>query len=342
MSSLMLPSIATEGLIREVLREYRFAMEPRRIICDTVGLVNKTFIVELGDEIVVLRQFNSGTPRSQISFEVEVLCYLESQKFELSPRIIVNNYNEQLTSYAGKIYMLQQFIPGEVRVTMDDVTRFEGATLNSFFEAVARFSKATRNFVPSKWYPNSGLADYSRKMSTVLESAGERLPASVKVSFEKYERAMMEFASRTLDALVLLEYDKLPKQLVHFDFHPGNVRYVDERVVGIFDYDTVRLDCRLSELGGAIAMSCHNRRGGTLLRRKVQEGLAAYRLTYGASEFDLSTENRFLKVATDASIVAQALWAADWYCENYQCDNAEIVLGHWANLCTTDCGPLFY
>jgi aminoglycoside phosphotransferase (APT) family kinase protein len=341
MHTLMPILIEEGGAIRAVLREFGLATEPRRIIRNTVGLVNETFVVELDDETFVLRRLNSGTPPSQLSLGMEVLRYLEARKYELSPRIIANTRGEQLTYHAGDIYMLQQFIPGETRVTMDDVTQFEGAALRSFFETVAEFSKITSDFAPSKVYPQSALSDYPRKMPMVLENVGKGLPTSVKSIFEKRKHAMVDFASRALDELIALNYDKLPKQLVHFDFHPGNVHYFGEKVVGIFDYDTVRFDCRLSELAGAIAMSCHGRRGDALLKRKVQEGLLAYRSAYGPSEFDPEMENRLLKAATEASIVAQALWAVDWYCENYQRDNARTVLGHWINLCVTDCRSLF-
>lgn len=330
-----------EGVVREVIREYNLGAEPRWIARNSVGLVNKTFVLEVESERFVLRRLDKSTPALQLSLEVEVLRYLEARKYELSPRIIANCRNEQLTSHVGHVYMLLQFIGGEARVTMDDVTEFEGAVLRSFFASVAGFSRAISDFVPSMVYPNFTLSDYPKKMSAVLNEVSERLPVAAKSAFEKRKSVMMDFASRALDELVAVDYDELPKQLVHFDLHPGNIHYLGDKVVGIFDYDNVRFDCQLSELAGAIAMSCHSRRGGTLLKRKVQEGLAAYRTAYGSSEFELGIENRLLKAATEACIAAQALWAAEWYCDNYQRDNAAIILQHWTNLCRVNCGPLF-
>lgn len=334
-------SIEEKREIGEVLQEYGFAKKSSRMTRNTVGLVNDTFMVECDNIKYVLRRLNRNIALSQLAFEVEVLRYLETRKYELSPRIVLNSRKEYLTYHDGYTYMLQSFISGETLATMDNIGRFNGNSLKKFFGAIAVFSKITHDFTPAGAYPRHALSEYPRMVPMFLKDVDGHLPACAKSDFEKHKRDLIDFSSKVLAELVALDYDNLPKQLVHFDFHPGNVRYRGEEIVGIFDYDTARFDCRLSELAAAIAMSCHSRRGGALLRRKVKEGVAAYRAVYGPSEFDRNLENHLLTAATEACVLAQTLWAIDWYCENYQRDNAQTVLGHWLNLCARNCGSLF-
>jgi homoserine kinase type II len=48
----------------------------------------------------------------------------------------------------------------------------------------------------------------------------------------------------------------LPFLPVHCDYHPGNLKYADEEVVGMFDFDWSKLDYRLFDVGLGIAYFC--------------------------------------------------------------------------------------
>jgi len=43
---------------------------------------------------------------------------------------------------------------------------------------------------------------------------------------------------------------------VHCDYHPGNLKYTDEQVVGMFDFDWAKIDYRLFDIGLGIAYFC--------------------------------------------------------------------------------------
>jgi homoserine kinase type II len=318
--------------VNDVLREYPPVGPVLGIFRNTVGLVNKTFLIQTDRDKLILRESAEETDLDHLNLEVEVLQYLKNKKFGLSPALISNKQDGYLTNYGGRAYTLQECLPGDIRVTPDNVEYFEDATLRSFFGAVARFAKAVRNFVPSKQYSNITLSHYPRHAASLFERAGERLPTSGKRFFVDRKQALLENALRIHEELSAVQYDDLPKQLVHFDLHPGNVHYQNDEVVGVFDFDWVRFDCRIADIAGAIAMSCHSRRGGTLLKYKVSEALAAYRAAYGPSEFDLETENRLVRAAIEASILVQTLWALNWFCEHHAHRNATTILQHWITL----------
>jgi homoserine kinase type II len=53
----------------------------------------------------------------------------------------------------------------------------------------------------------------------------------------------------------------LPRVPVHCDYHPGNLKWVDEQGVGLFDFDWSKLDYRLFDVAQGIAYFCSSWEG---------------------------------------------------------------------------------
>ena len=324
-------------LVEDVLNHYTLPPSERCILRNTVGFVNKTFIVEIGGQKFVLRQSSSVTLPEHLEFEVEVLRYLESVGYALSPHLLPNKRGEYLTSSNGNFWMLQDFIPGEIRASWNDVAHFEGEMLDNFFRASAAFTKAAVAFKPSKSYPNFSLAYYTKNAEELLEGAMSDIPESEgKTIMFGRKKDLLNFAEATQREFDVLSYDTLPKQLVHFDLHPGNVHYEGSRVVGLFDFDWARMDCRISDLAGSIGQSCYvygGKDSGRYVKEKIDAGLAAYRAAYGPSEFSLEEEQRLIKAAVQGYAFFQIFFVANWYRDHIgEADAADVVL-HVRNVC---------
>src|SRR3989344_5703831 len=104
-------------LVEDALTHYTLPSGERHIRRNTVGFVNKTFIIEIGNQKFVLRRSSIVTSPEHLEFEVEVLRYLEKVGYSLSPRLLPNKRGEYLTSSDGSFWMLQDFIPGEIRAS---------------------------------------------------------------------------------------------------------------------------------------------------------------------------------------------------------------------------------
>ena len=48
---------------------------------------------------------------------------------------------------------------------------------------------------------------------------------------------------------------------MHCDYHPGNLKWVDEQGVGLFDFDWSKLDYRLFDVAQGIAYFCSSWEG---------------------------------------------------------------------------------
>jgi homoserine kinase type II len=61
---------------------------------------------------------------------------------------------------------------------------------------------------------------------------------------------------------ILREVPDMPLIGVHGDFHPGNQKYFNDRIVGIFDFDRANIDLRVYDLALAVVYFCSVWGGG--------------------------------------------------------------------------------
>ena len=60
---------------------------------------------------------------------------------------------------------------------------------------------------------------------------------------------------------IAAELEGMPFIPVHCDYHPGNQKWVDERVVGLFDFDWSKLDYRIFDIALALVYFCSSWEG---------------------------------------------------------------------------------
>lgn len=324
-------------LVEGALAHYELPKGKRSILRNTIGFVNKTFIIEIEGQKFVLRQSSSVTAPEHLEFEVEVLRYLEGVGYALSPRLLANTKGEYLTNSEGSFWMLQNFILGEIRASWNNLTHFEGEMLRNFFRASAEFTKVAKGFKPSKEYANFPLPYYTKNAERLFNTLLNSLQESPGKSFLIEQKTnLLRFAEGTQKEFEATGWDALPQQLVHFDIHPGNFHYDGDNVVGIFDFDWARMDYRITDIATSIGQTCWTVRGpesGVYIRAKVDDGMRAYREAYGPSEVSLQEENRLIKVGLKGYMFFQTLWAGEWYRERHADAEESWVLELNANSC---------
>lgn len=307
---------------------------------NTVGFVNKIYRVTTGGAKYILRESRPETDTSHIRLEVEVLAFLEKKRFSLTPAILKNNNNESITTIRGRRYIVQTFMPGETKAGWDNLQNFNVRKLKSFFSAAALFARTVRKFKPSIRTRNVTVADYVETAKDDFDSQLQMFPASRgKTLLEKSANAIKKFMTQTQKDFGAVRYRDLPPQLVHFDFHPGNVNFIGNTVSGIFDFDWIRFESRITDIAAAIAQSCYfygGARGGLYRRERIKMGLAAYRKTYGKSEFAPREENKLIAIALKGYIIFQLIFTAREYAAHYRSPRHLVGLDHFIKLVTSN------
>lgn len=310
---------------------------PISIKRNTIAFINKVYIIEFSNKKkFVLRESHQGIDIKHLKLEVEVLNYLQKKKFKLSPAVIINKFGENIVKKFGHYYIVQTFMPGKTVANWDNLDNFNQDQLKSFFKAAAKFSRAVSGFRSDLNVKSLGLVDYVTQADSWLHKKLVSKEYSQGLGLlKKHSIEISNFISETKEQFDRVKYNKLPKQLVHFDLHPGNVNYVGNNVSGIFDFDWVRFDNRISDFAGAIAQSCYYF-GGTktgLYRPELIElGIRAYRRAYGVSNVTKAKESKLLSIALKGCIVFQLMFTYDWYLQNINSKRHFVGLKHFVNL----------
>lgn len=225
-----------------------------------------------------------------------------------------------ITVHHKKYYILENFLPGTVKKNVNNLTDFNKKKLTSLFSALAKFSRAAQNFTNPVTKNNLTVSYYAKNGSKLLSALMKKIKnKTVSHLLKKNFIFAINFAKETTKQLQAVNYDKLKKQWVHFDLHPGNVNYTGDKLSGIFDFDWVRFDNRLADLACTLGQSCYHYRGKNRAiydKNKIALGLKTYRKTYGKSEYHSHIENQIIKATLRGYMFFQLLWIIEWHTKN--------------------------
>ena len=112
--------------LNEVLKSYQKVCDHRQFFFkkNTLAFVNKVYLIESRFERYILRESRRDTDFEHLLLEVDLLNFLQSKKFSLSPHMIKNDYNKYVTWYDKVYYILQTYLPGETKANWDNLGLF--------------------------------------------------------------------------------------------------------------------------------------------------------------------------------------------------------------------------
>ena len=318
--------------ILSVLSLYGIDLDNIKIVRDTVGFVNKIYFVTAGKKRMVLRKSNPVTSLAHIKLEAKLLEYLSAHKFAATPQIIRNLKGQDITIYNKCFFTLQNFMPGSAKASWNNLAGFTPKRVEDFFQTMARFSRAVEKFPHLNKVENKPLGYFIKSGSALLSKLYKGLPSSAgkELVFKNYQ-SILEFIANSKKEFLRTGYSSLSKQLVHFDFHPGNVNFSGNKVVAIFDFDWARYDTRFSDLASAILQSCYyygGKMGGRLRKDRIGRAIANYQKAYGQSNFSKDEEKEYIKVAAKGYAIYILFWAVDLY-KNDPSKGNFLVLDHF-------------
>jgi len=144
-----------------------------------------------------------------------------------------------MLQWRGTVYELFEYIPGQSYPQTLEATFDGGRVLSLYHKLLQDFR--------SEWQP-SGL---SYHLAPSVEQGLKAIPSSLTAGdtvlgpvlqflLDSYKHAAQMANAMGLDAW--------PKQIVHADWHPGNMLFRDNRVVAVIDYDAARVQPRVIDV----------------------------------------------------------------------------------------------
>jgi homoserine kinase type II len=224
------------------------------------GYCNKSYAVWMSANDRVqryfLRLYSPNAIEREIQFEHALLNHLRSNGFTLAAAIVPCRNGETLVKTpspadhraSNAVWALFEFLEGENKYSWTD-TDLTDNEFNSAAGILAHLHHCGQGFKISpgihRVQPRimAFIPTFKTTFSTFRKQAGDgRCDQLFKENFEPICKALADAATFETRFQGMME---LP---IHCDFHPGNLKYRDEKGVGIFDFDWSKIDYRLFDV----------------------------------------------------------------------------------------------
>lgn len=210
-----------------------------------VGVVSQR-----GKFLLKRRSLDRAHP-DRLRFSHHVQTHLSLAGFPV-PRLIPTRDREwELLQIREHVYELFEFVPGQPYRRTAEEARDAGAVLARFHQATVAMNIPEALVVPRGDYHDApgvrnGLHAIGSTLSSHDSLAGnEAALAAVTATL----RATYDRASQVVSSV---DYQSLPEQIIHADWHPGNVLYKNRAVIAVIDYDAARLSRRVVDIANGL------------------------------------------------------------------------------------------
>jgi homoserine kinase type II len=148
------------------------------------------------------------------------------------------------------VYELFEYIPGQAYPQSLESTFDSGRILALYHKLLLDFK--------SEWQPSSGSYHLAPAVEAGLRSIPQNFAANQpdSESITALLNFLLESYRYSAEMVEHLGIETWPKQIVHADWHPGNMLFRDNHVVAVIDYDAARLLPRIIDIAnGALQFS---------------------------------------------------------------------------------------
>lgn len=209
----------------------------------------KAVVTTDGGKYLLKRRASHRQSERRVSLSHDVQNKLEAASFPLPIRIHIRNRDAVVLKVNEHVYELFEYIEGEPYSASIGEVREAGAALAKFHNIVAGMP-ATLGTPQGDYHDavgvRTGLHAIPGQISGHDSVAGnEAMLLGVTVS-------LANAYDESSDAAEKSGFDSCPAQIVHGDWHPGNMLFADHRVTAVFDYDSVRLARRVIDIANGV------------------------------------------------------------------------------------------
>jgi homoserine kinase type II len=190
----------------------------------------------------------------KVAFCHQLQLFLADQQFPLPHLIGTRKENNSMLQWRGGIYELFEYIKGTGYDSSLEATQDSGKTLGLFHKLLVDFESeyepATGSYHDAKAVQGalSQIPRTLEKIDSRVAEEADRVSAVSRFLEESYD-----LSAARVNATGLPDW---PAQIVHSDWHPGNMLFRGSRVVAVIDYDAARLNQRIIDAAnGALQFS---------------------------------------------------------------------------------------
>jgi len=184
---------------------------------------------------------------AKVAFTHQIQLMLAAQNFPLPHLIGTRHDNNSMLVLDNSIYELFEYIPGEGYDGALSATFAAGQSLGLYHKLLKGFRSDYK--APTGSY-HDAKAIHQAVRNTVSSLPLEGRPAAdvLSATVQNVEDAYRHCA-RNANELGLEDWER---QIVHGDWHPGNMLFQKKRVVAVIDYDAARYQQRVIDFANGV------------------------------------------------------------------------------------------
>jgi Ser/Thr protein kinase RdoA (MazF antagonist) len=210
----------------------------------------KLIITSEKGEFLLKRRARGKDDPFKVAFSHALQLYLAGRQFPLPHLIGTRKDNNSMLQHNNAVYELFEYIRGSVYDNSLEATFDAGKTL-------ALYHKLLRDYTP-EFDPPVGSYHSSRAIHASLDQLPEtfgdpqRFPNVPGDQVEATTRFLRESYLRAAEKVDAAGLNQWPPQIVHCDWHPGNMLFRNRKVVAVIDYDAARLQQRVIDVANGM------------------------------------------------------------------------------------------
>ncbi|HZK83658.1 MAG TPA: phosphotransferase [Desulfosporosinus sp.] len=250
------------------------------------GYVNRSFGIVMEKNGTnyeyYVRKYKYGIAKTEILLEHSMIDYSKAHGLDITAGLIRTKdgitFVKKVEGTKEIFFAVYEFLQGDDLYTWDNPA-LNDAEYASAAEVLATFHNAARNFNPN------GLVRVEPKIMELLTNLPEKYKTlgqvDIDTKFHRYFKSKLNSILKVIESSLIPNHilEKMPYSPCHNDFHAGNLKFANSKVVGIFDFDWSKIDHRLSDVTLALTYLCsswQDEQDGVLLIDKCAIFIKSY------------------------------------------------------------------
>jgi len=221
------------GKIRKVMRLVGGSKRAPKIVATTTK-----------GRFLLKRRFQGKDDMYRVAFAHAVQTHLGKRYFPIAPLVTTRDEVTTLLQLRGNIYELFKFVGGVRYKGTGEETIDTGRQL-------ARFHQYLENF-RFEWEPlRASFHDSTTVRGHLKTLASDTTPGTARMIQETGEELMTLYNAASV-RVNQLGFDSWEQQVVHGDWHPGNMLFDKGKLVAVLDFDSVKIAPPVTDLANSM------------------------------------------------------------------------------------------
>ena len=204
----------------------------------------KMVIVSEQGKFLLKRRPKGKDDLYHVAFAHAVQTHLAETNFPLAPLVATCDEKNTILHLNNHIYELFEFVTGSRYDGTAESTADTGRQLANFHRYLTDFAE--------KWKPLRGSFHDSSTVRTHLKTTGTEKAARQDKKLQRTAETLMTLYNASSIRVSELGFDSWPEQIVHGDWHPGNMLFSNRKLTAVLDFDSVKIASTVTDLANGM------------------------------------------------------------------------------------------